>query len=537
MSKKQAFIKGTMVLMCANIISKILGAVFKIPLTYLLSEEGMAIYNTAFNVYVMLLSFVISGMHLAISKLIAEELSLENYNNVRKITKISIVLLGALGFIASIILWFGADFFAYASKEPKAIFCLKMLSPSIFFVALGVVFKGFFQGASNMLPTAISQVIEAVVKLLLGFFLALYYSRLSVEHTVAASILGVTAGEIIATFILFLFYLPKWFKMPLKGNTRSSGVIIKTISYIAIPSIIASVLSGALNLIDISQIRHLLERINFTPQTCDLFLRQYSSHTNVFDNLQQSMKITTEGSRWLYGAYSGYALAIFHLPIGILGTIGVSILPVIAGAVATKNQTRIRNYVELSTKITLLIAYPIALILFLFSGEILEILFHNQASSLMLAGLAPCLVFIALFQHFTAILNAKGHIIVPFIYSFCGAILKLILNAIFIPIPQLNMMGVILSANISYLVSMLLVMISARKTFLFIGSPLIYIKPLISSIVMALVVSLIYSPFLIIFKNQPTAFFLSCIIGGISYILMLLSTGSLSREDFKILKV
>ena len=118
--KKQSFLTGAVILMIANAISKILGAVFKIPLTYILNEDGMAVFNIAFEVYIMFLSFIISGLPFAISKMVAESNSRGEYSKTHRIVKISTILLVCIGIVGSVALYFGSPFFALAMKEEKA---------------------------------------------------------------------------------------------------------------------------------------------------------------------------------------------------------------------------------------------------------------------------------------------------------------------------------------------------------------------------------------------------------------------------------
>lgn len=537
MINKQNFIKGTIILMIANAISKILGAVFKIPLTYLLQEEGMAIYNTAFNVYIMLISFVVSGIPLAISKMVAEEYALSKYANVRKIITVTSLLLGGLGLLGTLVLWYGADFFAFSMKEPKSFFCLRIIAPSVFFVALGAVYKSFYQGISNMIPTAVSQVIEAVIKLLAGYGLALYYSKLSVEYTAAAAIMGVTVGEIIATFILFILYLPKRFSLPKDGADKTFKSIINYISVISIPTILASLISNAMELVDITILRRTIENIRFTTNTAENFLRIYSSYTNVFDNLLETLRITPDGSRWLYGAYSGYALTVFHLPVGILGALGVSILPIIASSIALGNQRRTNQCIQTSIKLSLIISFPASFCIALFSESILSILFHNTASSGMLTLLSPCLVFLSLTNIINAVLNAGGHIIAPFLFGFIGVVLKIILNVILISNPYINMYGAAISADISYLIVLILSCLYVKKQYKIEESfSKMFVKPLISALLMALLMYALYSPFMFIFANEFIALGFSGLVGIVSYVLLLISTGSVSNDDILTLK-
>lgn len=532
--KKQSFIKGTAILMAANAISKILGAVFKIPLCYLLKEEGMAIYNSAFSVYVMLLSFTICGMPLAISKTVSEDFAKGHYGDVHKTVRISLLVLSALGILGSVVLWFFADFFALAMKEAKAVHCIRLIAPAVFFVAVGTVFKSYYQGKSNMTPTAISQVIEAAVKLFAGYGLALYYARLSVEYTAAAAIFGVTIGEVIATLILFLLYLPDRKELAGQPANRTAGSILNIMILIAVPVLTASGVAAAMNLADLAVIRTSLTAIRFTPETAQNFLLQYSSHSALFDSLLSDLRLTDEAARWLYGSYSGYALTIFHLPIGMLGALGVSILPVIAGALAVKNRERAAYAVRSASKITLILSLAAAVVIFFWSDTLLTILFHNTASSKMLRYLAPCLVFMAMSDLFFSVLNACGKVISPFLYSFAGAAVKLLFSYFLIRLPQLNVLGIAVSADIAYLIVFLLSYHAVRKEFS-VRLP-ISLKPFLSAGVMAAVMLFVDQPFWILFPNEILAFSATLAAGGAAYVLSLTLCGYISPKEIHMFK-
>ncbi|MBR5270618.1 MAG: oligosaccharide flippase family protein, partial [Clostridia bacterium] len=277
--KKQSFVKGAIILMIANAISKILGAVFKIPLTYILQEEGMAIYNSAFGIYILFLSFIISGLPFAISKLVSEYNEKKEHNMVSAVISVSTALLLFIGFLGTIILYFGADFFALAMKEPRSVFAIKMIAPSVFFVALGCVYKNYFQGVSNMIPTAISQIVEALIKLCAGYMLAVYFIKTGTQAASGGATLGVSIGEALATLILFVFYI-----VLKKEHTRSSSlekrVVLSKIGTIAIPLLFTSVISSMLSVMDTTLLRAKLIEYGHS----------------------------IDEARFIYGAYSGYAL-------------------------------------------------------------------------------------------------------------------------------------------------------------------------------------------------------------------------------------
>ncbi len=532
MNSKQNFIKGTAILMGANAISKILGAVFKIPLTYILEEEGMAIFNTAMGVYSTLLSFIISGFPLAVSRLVATEYALENYSNIKKIVRISIIILSVLGLLGTLILFWGADFFAYSMKDPKASLSIKIISPSVFLVALGCVFKSYFQGCVNMVPTAMSQVIESFIRLAVGFCGAWFLKESIIEITSAGAISGITIGEIVATLILFiLFYLSNK-KLSKNGTIQSNKVILNAISKIAFPMLICSCISSCFSLLDVATVRNGLTHIKFTTENVDSFLLKYSSYTTLFDNLKETMKMPINGARWLYGAYSGYALTIFHLPTGIIGALGTSIFPVLSGAYAKNNIELIKKTLLNSLKITIIIILPCALVLYMFSDELLYFLFKNTASAHLLSLLSPALIFLCITDIYVVTLHAFGKIYEPFFYSLIGLSIKLLANIFLIPLASFNIEGAIIGSTLSFFIMMIINGRAVIKYTKIKKTEIIKLfKPIISLFVMYIILRLIKEPINTIFSNEIIVLFISLSAGGLSYLMALILTDCLGQKN------
>lgn len=536
-NKKQGLIQGTLILVAANAVSKILGAIFKIPLTYILQEEGMAVFNTAFSVYATVLTFLLSGMPMAISKMIAEALSLQRQGDARRIVTVSCLILSVLGLLGSSLLFWGADFFALAMKDPKAAESIRFLSPAVFFVALGTVFKSYYQGKVNMIPTAISQVAEAFIKLIAGYGLAVLFAGHGIETTAAWSIFGVTIGEIIATAILAVLYLPDWRKIRRIPARTSVRKICTALSCVAVPMMISAGIEAAMNIADLTMIRSQLLQVQFTPETAERFLLQFSSYTSIFDNLAETLCMDMDGARWLYGAYSGYALTVFHLPVGILATLSVTVLPVLSGALACGQQEKAERTARLSLRLVLLAGLPCAAVLALFAEPILALLFRNTASAPMLRLLSPCLIFICLSQILSTILNAADKTMHAIVHGLIGCGVKLLGNLILIHQPQLHILGAVLSADISYLVILLLDAAAVRRhtTLACPILPLVW-KPLLSAAVMCGVMLLLYRPLCVVFAGEIPALFAALFVGAVSYGLMLVLTSAVHREELQILR-
>lgn len=530
--KSESFFKGTLILITANAVSKILGAVLKIPLTYILGEQGMAIYQTAFSVYIMLLSLITSGLPFAISRYVSEERALNGYGNIRFATKFSLLLMAVLGFLASLVMFFGADFFALSMKDPKAVFAIKAIAPSIFFVAIGCVYKSCYQGYACQTPTAISQVIEALIKLVCGYLLASRFSAFSAAYASGAAIFGVTIGEVVATLILFLLYVPYRKNVRYEKRTKGRRKIARSLISIAVPMTACSLVSGLLGLLDASVIRSQLTNITFSESAAREFVRLYSPYTDIFSSLSGGGKLSLDGARWLYGAYSGYAATVFNLPSGILASFGVAILPVVSGGIISKNYGRLNKTVSAAAKTILLISLPASFVLALFSKEILYILFKNTASHLMLSAMAPILVFSALSQFYCSVLHAGGSIMTPFRYVTVCNLIKIALTFVLVPIGRLNILGAIAASFIANILYFILNMKKIKKDFNM--SPVTFGdfgKIFASTVVMVLVAYLLLRPLTAISGTVYIGFFAAMLVSVVAYALSLILFGTVKKEE------
>ena len=500
--KEQSFLTGAAILMAANAISKILGAVFKIPLTYILHEDGMAVFNVAFQVYIMFLTFIISGLPLAVSKTVAESLSRKNKIHAYNIVKVATLILSAIGILGSVILYFGAEFFALAMKEAKAVTAIKCIAPSVFFVAIGTAYKSYYQGTSNMIPTAVSQVAEAIVKLAAGYMLSLAFISSGIEKTAGGAIFGVTIGEVLATAMLMVMYFYDKRGESISYMRGERREIVNSLMSITIPILAAAVLSNVISLADTTVIR----------------MRLLDSG------------LSEDKARYLYGAYTGYAMTVFHLPPGILATLGVSILPVISGAVASGREERAAFAAMSGIQLTLYLSIPFAVVLYMLPFEILDILFSNTASAYMLKIAAPSVVMLCVSQIASSAMQAAGRITEPLIYMFIGSVAKIILSWVLIGKSEFNIYGAVLAADAGYFIVMIICLIAAGK-FLNLKYDIgaMIIKPAFATALMYIVISFIKRP--LISMNMYIGFFAVCAVGGMVYVSALLFTGAVKISE------
>lgn len=464
--KKQSYLKGAVILVAANALVKIIGALFKIPLASIIQEEGMAIFSTAYNLYACMFVIATAGLPVAVSKMVSASLAQNNRAETKKIFKAALTLLTLIGLAGMLVLLLGARVFAvYAVKSPSSYLSIIAISPAIFFVALLSAFRGYFQGHSDMFPTAMSEVAEALGKLIIGLLLAYLLMPSGVVNAAAGAVLGVTAGTFFACVIMAVTFIVR------KRNTRSDGLtaqytsrstkqIFIELAKVSVPITIGAAVSSLTNIIDVVMIRQRLQTIPVTQEIFTTLTEFYglSSTEAVIGSL---MKI--KPSEILYGAYSGFAIPLFNLPPTIIMSLSMSVVPFISGAFAVKNHAEVKKLSESTLRITMLFSMPCAVGLSVLSQPILAAIYNNARAASMLAILGYAVIFVSLVSVSTAMLQATGHVMIPVRNMAIGGVVKIVTNYIMIAIPSLNIGGAPISTNLCYFVIAALNIISVQK--------------------------------------------------------------------------
>ncbi len=527
MSEKGRFIKGTVILIFANAIAKILGAVFKIPITYILKEEGMAVYTTAFSAYTLFLSFATSGFPFSATKLLSEYTAKNNCDRIRPVVRSVGTILFMIGFLASLVMYIFAEQLSILMKEPHAVGAIRVISPSVMLVAVGYIFKSSNEARSNHIPTAFSQVTEAMVKLILGLCIAHRLSVISLYKAAEGAVLSVTLGEAFATALLFIMWKISVSKLP-KSHFKKSELV--SVFSIAVPMLLTGCAIGLLSIAEVSTIRTALCDLRFTPVSAESFLIKYSSFTDAFDNIQKDLFFSQEGVRKLYGGFSGYAQAVFNLPLGIIATISAAATPMFAKALNIGNSKDVIRASGRVSCIILTLAIPVSLVCLVYSQEVLYLIFGNRFSQNMLSSLAPAIVFISLSNMITAILHLSGIILEPFITISTALILKIFLSAILIRIPSINILGAGIATTISAIFSFVCLLFVFKRNF---GEYPEVFKNFLAPFCASLVMIGIIKPFLAYFSSYTSdkiAFIISCLIGFLGYLSVIVLT--MSRYGF-----
>jgi stage V sporulation protein B len=554
--------EGAAVLVVAHLVVKIIGACFKIPLANILQETGMAYFTRAYNLYAALFVMATAGLPVAVSKMVSESLAKENYAESKKILKAAIALLTIIGAIGTCVLFFGARSFAEgAFNSPGSYLSIVAISPAILFISILSAFRGYFQGHSNMVPTAYSEVLEAVSKLVIGLLGAYLLMSVSSEVAAAGAISGVTLGGLLALILLVFFYLKSRKSTPLTNVTASSSskkIFVRLLT-IAVPITIGAAVMSLTNVIDTFMISNRLSTITVDESIFKTLTEFFGISAN---NARIGESITSAAADVMYGSYSGYAMSLFNLPPSIVTSISMSIVPAISAALAIKNHSQAKLLTESSIRITTMFALPCAIGMSILSSPILIALYNNSRAQDTLALLSLAIIFVCIVSVTTSILQAAGHVFIPVRNMLIGGAFKIVSNYILITVPQLNIGGAPISTFCCYLIiaslNITAIIRIIKPDFNFKD---FILKPLISTIVMGVIVYIAYNLSAMLlgcpqislkvdFMSQITpvtpvlsavrlktiiALGISIFIGAIAYFVTMCVTKSFFEEDIEML--
>ncbi len=451
--KKQSFLTGTAILVAANFLVKIIGAVFKIPLAHILEEEGMALFSSAYNFYAILFVIATAGLPVAVSKMVSESTAKNNEQEARKIFNAALILLTVIGLLGGCVLFFCSGLLAKSVGSENSALGIMAIAPAIFFVAVMSAFRGYFQGRSNMTPTAMSEVAEALGKLIIGLALASVLLPTGLINSAAGAVLGVTAGSFLGCITIFIVYIIDKKRiqaatLPKAQPVRSMRKIILQLAAIAIPITFGAAVSSLTNLIDLFMIRKRLGSIIVSAEMYTALI-DYFGLTAADCTIGEAL--STKATEILYGAYSGYAVPMFNLPLTIVTALSMCLVPAISGAFALKAMNKVRRFTEISIRLTTLFALPCAAGLSLLSEPVLAVVYNNARAQSMLLILGWAVIFVCLVSVSTAILQASGHVMIPVINMGIGAIVKIVSGFFILAVPGINIGGAPISTVICYL--------------------------------------------------------------------------------------
>ena len=509
-TKKPSFLQGTIWLAFAAAVVKVIGAFYKIPLNAIIGEQGFAYYNTAYEIYSVLMSLSIAGLPVAMSRMISQANTLGNYNQVRRTYATARFIFLTMGMIGSLLMTLFSKQLAAFQHQPDAWAAIACLGPCILLICTMSTFRGFFQGQGNMRPTAISQMLEAVCKLVVGIVAAqvLLKRTGSVAYAAAGAILGVTTSCVLSVVYLFSRYWKARRQLPVSHEPVLGYVqTAKQLLSISIPIAIGS---AGLSILTMLETRVFMGQIK-------LFHSQ-------------------EAAEVMKGIYD-MTKTIYNMPIAFITPISVSIIPAITANITLKNHSGTRATAESAIRIAALISAPCAVGLFVLAEPVTGLLGGYTGEKLELATMLMRLLSINLIIHSTilvsnAIMQALGHANLPVINMLLGGVLKLSAVYVLSGNAHIGIMGAPMGTTLGYLAIITLNIFTLRRCTQ--DPPAVVrqaLRPLLSALCMGLVVYGAYYVLQMVSDSRLILCGASICVGIAVYAIAAIRFKAITRED------
>lgn len=555
--KSHSFFQGALILSFGAILVKVIGAIFKIPLTNLIGELGMGYFNTAYQIYLPVYTVATAGFPIAVARMVAQNMAQKRYRDVRQIYKIAAPLFVLSGLAGTLVMLLGARPYVNAIHSPHAVYCIWAMAPTVFFCCVLSVQRGYYEGLRNMVPTAVSQVIEALCKLFVGLLCAylvmkkgmeeFYQSgavfgvaassqeealNLTLPFAAAGAIVGVTVGAALG-------FLYLWLRHRIKGDgiteqeivfapvPASGKQLLRTLMKISVPVCLGALVVNLGALIDVTFLQSRLAAI--APDV----LR------GIFADAIPPALGNDELTSYLYGSYT-LAQNVSMLVPTVAQALGVSALPTITEAWTGGNRKTIQNSIESVVKISALIAFPAGFGLFAMSGEILTLLFAQRPNGVVIATpllmvLAVTVIFMTLSVPVNSMLQAVGRVDLPVKLLAVGMVIKLAMNYTLVAVPEINLQGACYGSAACYLlIAVLGIYALCKQAKIKLHATAVLLKPALAGALCGAAAKGSY----VLFSKAASPSVSTLLAVGVAvcvYIAALFITRTLSRQDIQML--
>ena len=506
-SRATGIIGGTLSLTLSTVIVKLLGVVYKIPLAHILGEEGMGYFNSAYTVYAFFYLLCTAGVPKAVMILISEQRAKNIHGGAERIVSVAMRLFFGLGILITTLFIIFSTPLANLIGNSESRLTMISIAPSILFISLAGVVRGYLSADMKFLSIAVSQIVEGVGKLVLGLIFAIYATRLELPLPIvsAMTILGVTFG---AVFGFAYLYVAAKFKRGKKSAEAKGREIIRRIFRISVPITISAAIMSITNIIDLSLIMQRLRDSGY------------------------SQKEATA----LFGNYTTLAVPMLNLAISVITPISIAFLPILTRAHAKGDRELQNSALKSALSMSFFFSAPIMLGMMVFSSEILSLLFGDVGISVgapLLTLLAPSIFFMAALLVVNSLLESVGVVRAPVISMLIGSTGKIIVSAVLLGNPDFGISGAPLGTLISYLLALISSLVIAKikcKTCIPIFSTCIL--PHINALG-AILVSILLNNFLKTVCSQNIAFIITFLGCAALYLLFSCISGVASKEKLQ----
>ena len=527
-SKKQNFLQGAALLAIATAIVKLIGALYKLPLNMAIGAEGYSYFTTAYDIYAVLLLISTAGLPVAVSRMISQASTLESYNRLRKIFRTALTIFTILGVITSVLMIGGAKWLANIMNQPDAWISIACLGPCGILMCLMSAYRGYFNGQSNMTPTSVSQIIEALGKLVVGLALAFMIVRATGNVAMAAggAIIGVTVGSAVALLYLYIRFRRSYRVLPHTAeDAGTTGSTAKALLAIAIPITIGS---AGLQLLTVIESGLYMDRLVYLIET-----NQYMGH------MIQTAGSAQKAAATLKGLFN-MTQTIFNMPCAFIIPITVSVLPAVTSYLTMNNHQAVRDTEESAARITGLLSLPCAVGLAVLARPIMGLLGGYEGEQLELSAqfmaIQGITVFLyAIIQYTNALLQSHGYQNVPVVNMLSSGVVRLVLVYVMVGNPNIGLTGAPVGALIGYLLIAVLNLTAIHRKVE--QKPKLLqnlLRPAIPALVMGVVVFFCYRGLVAVLGIDGSRVILAGVpiaVGAMVYFVCVVLMKSITRED------
>lgn len=522
--KKNTFAKNVLMLMFSQVLIKLLGLIYRLAITNVkgFGDVGNGYYSAGYQVYAVLLIISSQGIPGAVSKLVSNKVAKGKYNEAHRVFKVSMVVFGIIGFIASLLLLLSANFVSSKILNvPDVSYVLKVLSPAIFFVCVSAVIRGYFAGLGTMKASSISQALEQFFNCVLT--ITFVYALIGKEPYIMAA-----GGNLSTTFaILISFsYLIVFYKKNIKEwREESDDVVITTkeenkkmvkmIIATAIPLTVGSVISVVTSFID-----------TVTVSNCIQI---------AYSGILKSKILLEKEAMRLTGILSKVDTLV-NLPLAVNLSFYSALIPEITAAISKKDFKSASKKISFSISSSLLILIPCAIGFIVLADPILKMLYPNASDGAHILQIAAVtMVFVGINHTIQGSLFGLGKMYTPALALLIGCVIKIGLNLVLITNPNINIYGAVISSFICQFVVFMIVYITMKRNIKVKFEPVKHIvKPLLAGLIMGAVIFFINYLFNGVIRNSILTI-INIMIGAVVYLISVFALKILSKDEILML--
>ena len=434
----KSIVKGVSVLSLAGIICKLLGLLFTVPLTRIIGSEGLGIYQSVYPTYNLLLTLSSAGLPVAVSRMVSGYLAKDDPRNAHRVFRTALWLLTGLGSLCMLAMLLGNAWLTTMVREPRAALGFYAIAPCLALVCALSSFRGFMQGQQNMNPTALSQIVEQVTKLVFCLPLAYLGTKRSLALGAAGSLLGITLSEACATFMMAVVYF--------RSRSRFQALPQRADSRLADTSSLAS--------------RLIVISIPITVSACIVPLAQFVDSVMMVPRMMDA-GLTNEVARSYYGVFSGLVIRLINMPTALALAVAMSLVPAVSAARATRDQDAMQRTCDQGLRLAFLIGFPCSIGMSVLAKQIFGFLYYESLSRdqfqlgwELLTVSSLTVVLFTVVQATSAILQGLGKEKIPMYTLVAGVSFKILMNYILVGIPGFHIHGGPFASIVCYSVSL-----------------------------------------------------------------------------------